>query len=175
MLVEIDLGRGAYAVGALAQEDAVEVLGEDLFLGEFALDSQCEEDFLELAAQRPLGGEDRIARELHRDRAAALADAAGRHVGRERTHQALPVHAGMMEEPVVLGREERVHDDLRDLFALYRDAALLADLCDQLAVARVDRERQLHPELAQLGCVRQFRFQVLVRSCDAEADQRDGR
>jgi hypothetical protein len=120
-------------------------------------------------------GQDRIACELHGYRAAALAHAAGRYVRRQRTHQALPVHAGMLEKPVVLGREECIDHDLRDLLALHRDAPLLADLCNQLPVAGVDRERQLHPEFAQVGCIRQLRFQVLIGSCDAEADQRDGR
>ena len=54
----------------------------------------------------------------------------------------------MLEESVVLGREEGVDDHLWNVRGGDRDAPLLADLRDQLAVAGIDREWQLHAQVA---------------------------
>ncbi len=170
-LVEVDLGGSAHAIRTLPEEDAIQVLGEDFLLAELALDPQREEHFLELAAERAFRREERIARELHRDRAPALAHAACRHVGRERAHEPLPVDARVLEEPVILGGEERIHHHLRDVRRGDRDAALLADLGDQLAVTGVHGERKLHAQVAQLGGFGQVRFEVLQGAGDAQDNQ----
>ena len=74
----------------------------------------------------------------------------------------------MLEEAVVLGGEERVDHHLRDLLACDGNAALLADHRDQLAVARIHRERQLHCELAELRGVRELGRDVLVGARESE-------
>jgi len=147
-LVEIHLRGRADAVRALAEEDPVQVERQDLFLAELALEPQREEHLLQLAPQRALGGEDGVAGELHRDRAAALAHAARRQVALGSAQQPLPVHARVPEEAIVLRREEGIDDLGRDLLPLHRDAPLLADLCDELAVARVNLQWQLHRHVA---------------------------
>ena len=171
LLVEVDLGGGADAVGSLPQEDPVQVLGQDLLLGELVLEAQGEEHLVQLATKCPLGREQRIARELHRNGAPALANAACRQVRGHRPHQPLPVHARMLEETIVFGRQEGVDEHLWDFGGRDRYAALLADLRDQQSVARVHRERQLHAQVAELRRFRQFGFQVLVGARDAECDQ----
>ena len=140
-LVEINLRRGADTVRALPEEDSIQIERQDLLLGEFPLQPQCEEHFLQLSSQRALGGQDRIACELHRDRAAAFAHATGRHVGDHRARQALPVDARMLVEAIVLGGEERIDQHGRNLRPGERDTALLADLRNQLAVPRQNPQR----------------------------------
>ena len=162
LLVEVHLRRGPDAVGALAEKDPVEVQGEDLLLGEAALDAQRREHLLQLAPHGPLGGEHRIASELHRDGPTALAHAAGGHVARHGAQQSLPVDPRVLEEPVVFRREERVDDHLGNLLVGHRDAALLADLRDQLAVARVHRQGQLAAHVAQGLRVRKLGLEKLV-------------
>ncbi len=176
LLVEVDLGRCAHAVGALAEEYPVQVERQDLLLREGALEPQCEEHFLQLASQRSLGGQHGIACELHRDRPAALQAGARRDVRRHGPHQPLPVHAGMLEKAVVLRGQERSDDDGRDLLPLQRDAPLLADLRDQPGVARIHAQRHLCPDRAQCICLRNFGGEVLISAGEAHQHQQcDGR
>ncbi len=170
-LVEVHLRRRSHPVGALAEEDPVQVQGEDLLLAELAFEPAREEHLLELAAQRTFVGQHGVACELHGDGAAALAYAAGGDVADRSTHQALPVHAGMLEEAVVFRREERVHQQRRNLFPGHGNAPLLADLRDQPAVARVHGERHLRADLAQFGRVGNLGLEELVRAREAEDDE----
>ncbi len=168
-LVEVHLGRRTDAVGTLPEEDAVQVQGQDFLLREFTLEPHRQEHFLQLAPQGFLRRQHGIARELHRDRAAALADAARTHVRDQRADQALPVDPGVLEETRVFRREERVDDDGGNLVEGHRDAALLADLRQQLAVARIDPQRQLRLHVAQRSSVWNLRGQVLVGPCESHA------
>ena len=173
-LVEVHAGRGADAIRTLTEKNAVQVQRQDFFLREFVLEAPCEKHFLEFAAQRALGRQHRIARELHRDRAAALAHTAGGEVAERSAHESLPVDAGMLEEPVVFGCKERVDHDLRNLVVGDRYAALLTELRDQLAVAAEHLQRQLAADLAQLGGGRDLGLQVLIRTREPEGNgQRD--
>ncbi len=67
------LGGGGDAIAALAEEDHVQVGGEDLFLGEVLFHAVGDEHLRELAAQRLVQGQEHVARGLLRDGAAALA------------------------------------------------------------------------------------------------------
>ena len=174
LLVEVHLRGGADAVRALTQEDPVQIQRQDLLLAELALQPQREEDLLELASQRTLRREHRVARQLHRDRAATFADAAGGDVAEQRPHETLPVDTGMAVEPRVLRREERVDDDLRNLLVRERNPALLAELRDELVVARAHLQRQLHAYLAQLRRGGNLRAQVLQRARKAEHQRAGG-
>ena len=73
----------------------------------------------------------------------------------------------MPEEAIVLRREEGIDDLGRDLLPLERDAPLLADLRDQLAVARVHLQWQLHRHVAQFRGHRHFGLEEL--ECAREA------
>ena len=170
-LVEIHLGRGADAVGALPEENPVQVQRQDFLLGKLALQAQREEDFLELAAQGAFRREHGVARKLHRDRAAAFPHAARADVRDQGPHQPLPVDAGMLVEARVFRGQERLDDRCRDLLERHRDAALLADLCDEPAIARIDPQRQLGLHVPQRGGIRNLRREVLIRPGEPHAHQ----
>ena len=76
-------GRGD-AVAALAEEDHVQVGGEDLFLREILFHPVGDEHLRKLAAQRLVERQEHVARGLLRDRAAALAGIGRGHVHRQR-------------------------------------------------------------------------------------------
>ena len=173
LLAEVHIRGGADAVRALTQKDPVQIKRQDLLLAELAFQPQREKDLLEFASQRTLGGEHGVARQLHRDRAAAFADAARGDVAQERPYETLPVDTGMAVEPRILRREERVHDHLRDLLVSERNPALLTELRDELVVARAHLQRQLHAYLAQLRRGGNLRAQVLQRARKGE-HQRGG-
>ena len=111
----VDLRRRPNPVGALAEEDLVDVELEDLLLGELALDLQREQDLIELANVGLLPGEEEVPRHLHGDGAAPRPLLPGADEVEHRAGQALPVHPGMLEVPVVLAREKRLDEPLRHL------------------------------------------------------------
>ena len=126
-LAEIHLGRGADAVGALPEEDLVDVQREDLLLGELGLHQQRNVDFAHLALHVAPRGQKHVARHLHGDGARALANAAGFEIGHGRPQNSLPINAMMPEEAIVLGGQEGLDELLGQLLVAHRDAALLAD------------------------------------------------
>ena len=83
----------------------------------------------------------------------------------------------MLEETVVLRGEERVPHELRNLFVGDRIAALLADLRDQLAVARVDAQRHRKLDCYVIAATRRQRgFQIHIAAdegvCRQKCDDR---
>ena len=77
---------------------------------------------LRLARQRLLGAEELLG-DLLRDRRAALREVAGGDVRPQRAGDALEVDAAVVEEVVILDREERVDELLRDLARTARTRA----------------------------------------------------
>ena len=75
MAEEVPRG-GVDAVGAAAEIDAVEIELEDLVLGEFALERERQDRFLDLAAEAAVVGQEDVARELLGD-GRGRADAGG--------------------------------------------------------------------------------------------------
>ena len=82
-LVEVAARRRRHAVGAVAEEDLVQVERQDLALREARLQAPGEDRLADLALDGPLGGEERL-RHLLRDRRAALRHLAGAQVGAQR-------------------------------------------------------------------------------------------
>ena len=80
MLAEVELRGGLEAVHAAAQVDLVAIEGEDLLLGEGALDLDGEIGLLNLAGGGAVRGEKEIARQLHGERGGALHAAVGAQV-----------------------------------------------------------------------------------------------
>ncbi len=72
MLGEVKLRCGFETIHAAAQVDLIAVEGEDLLLGEGALDLDGQIGFLQLSSCGALGREKEIARELHGERGGAL-------------------------------------------------------------------------------------------------------
>src|SRR3546814_11212715 len=123
VLAEIDQRCRSDTVGAFPEKDLVEIQLKDFLLRQFIFDAQREQNFLELAGEGALVAEEHIARELHRDRAAALALLAGQREYERGAHQALPVDARVLEETSVLAGDNRM-DDVRRAVAVpqQRDA-----------------------------------------------------
>ena len=158
----VDLRRGPDPVGALAEEDLVDVELQDLLLGELALDLQREEDLVELADVRLLAGEEEVPGHLHGDGAAPRPLLPGADEVQHGAGQTLPVDPGMLEEPVVLAGEERLDEPIRNLVEMKRRAALLAELRHELVVTGVDAQRHLQPDIAQRLRGGELRLQVPV-------------
>jgi DNA polymerase III epsilon subunit-like protein len=76
----------------------------------------------------------------------------------KRPHHAAIVDAAVLEEVLVLGREEGFAHQRRDILVLDRNAAPLTDLLNQLAVARVDPQRYLRWPGTHRGHARQRRI-----------------
>ena len=86
-LAEIALRRGLDAIGAGAEIDPVEIEFENLGFGMLALQPQREFDFLQLALQRALLGQEQVLGELLGQRRAALRNAAMQDVGHRRAQR----------------------------------------------------------------------------------------
>ena len=123
VLLEERLRRGLDAVRAPTEVDGVEVLGQDLVLGELALDLDRQQALANLLPERPwrddvgldagLGILLVLARvdvlhELLRDRRTALHDLLLDQVGPRRAEDADDVHARMLVEALVLDRDHGV-------------------------------------------------------------------
>ena len=159
-LVEIILCRGIDAEGAAAHIGAVEIKFEDLVLGQPRFQPHRQERFLDLALKRALIIEKQIFGELLGDGGAALHDAAGARVGRQRAENAGHVDAEMLVEAPVLGGEHGL---------------------DQIVGKLVERHGIVMPDAARADLVavaveeghRQFRFlQPVVVGCFVKRRQR---
>src|ERR671918_760326 len=92
------------AIGAATEIDPVQVELEDLALGELALEREGQDAFLDLTAKGAAVGQEDVARELLRDRRAALHPAAPFDAHPERARYADWVDADVRTEAPVLDR-----------------------------------------------------------------------
>ena len=106
MFAEVGAGRSLHAVGVFTQVDLVEVDGEDLVLGVVLLHPVGQDGFLHLAGVTALGGKQQLFDELLGDGAAALALPTLAEVVDGRAQNGHRVHAHMLVEAVVLGRQK---------------------------------------------------------------------
>src|SRR5581483_11730311 len=148
-LAEIELGGCLHAVGAATEIGAVEVELEDLALGEARLEQEGEEHLLELALQRPLGGQEQILGELLGDGGPALHHLVGARVLQHRAQGADEIDAEVVEEAPVLGGERRLDEVIGDLLERHRIVVQDAALADLGAVA----VEELHRILAGVDAV----------------------
>ena len=126
MLAEIALRRCLHAIGAGAEIDAVEVEFENLVLGEFALEPECQQQFLQLAGEGALLRQEQVLRELLGDGGAALRNAASQDIGECRACDAHRVDAEMRIESAILDRDEGLRQVFRQFLDGGRDAAVAA-------------------------------------------------
>jgi len=131
------------AVRAVAEIDLIEVELENFLLVVLRLDLARDFRFLDLADDgffaRDLLGED-IARELHRYGRKPLRIAVDRRA-QDHADGAMPVDAGVLVEALVLGVDERILNDLRDLVDLHQRAALETKLGYESPVDSVELRR----------------------------------
>src|SRR5688572_15669216 len=101
----------------MSQVDLIEVQLEDLLLVVLGLDLSRDLRFLELADGTSLARDlfrEHVARKLHRYGGEPLREAMDRRA-QDHPRSAVPVDAGMGIEALVLGADEGILHDLRDL------------------------------------------------------------
>ena len=126
ILAEVAVGRGLHAVAAVAQIDGVQVHGEDAVLVVHrVLERKRAEDLIDLALDRIVVVLGRVLDQLLGDGRAAVLLAADQPA-LDRAQRALPVHAAVRVKALVLDRDRRVLEVLRDLLAVHPFAALVA-------------------------------------------------
>ena len=136
VLLEIPVRGGTDAPRAGAEVDVIEVDREDRPLGILGLEAAREDRLLALARQALLAAEE-LLRDLLRDRRAALREVARGDVRPHRARDALEVDPAVVEEVVILDREERIDQALRDPLVRDELAPLLRELAEQGPVGRV--------------------------------------
>ena len=134
---EVPARRRFDAVQAVAEVHLVQVQLEDLLLGVLVLDARGEDHFFHLAPQRLVAREEALARELLRDRAAALRAPPEVQVAQERGADADDVDPTVLEEPLILDREHRLDQVWRDLLERHLEPLLLINR-EHRHVARVE-------------------------------------
>ncbi len=97
-----------------------------------------EDHLLELAIEASLGREQETLHRLLRDRGSALHDLAGREVGPRGAQDRAEIDPAVLEEGVVLARDEGEDHVLGDLVEAHQAAALVEEFADRPAVAVVD-------------------------------------
>jgi len=140
-LAKIALRSGLYSVGAVPEVDLVQVQLEDLVLRISLLNLTGDLRLLDLANEVLFAGDalgEDVSRELHRYGGEALLPRARAEVAQRGAGDTNPVDAGVLVETLVLGEDERVLHDFRDLGDLHERAALEPDLSDEAPVGGVD-------------------------------------
>ena len=124
ILAEVVLRRRLHTVAALAQIDEIQIVGQDLFLGVILLKFQRPEDLPDL----PVDGAGIVLRHVFQhllgDGGAAEGLSAGEYVQR-RAGGPLPVHALVLEEPLVLNGHGGLPKGVRDLVIGHQHAVLV--------------------------------------------------
>ena len=156
--VEVVLGSGLDAVGAVTEVGGVEVALEDPVLGVLLLQSDRVAELAQLARVGVVGRglalglgvglvDQRQLDQLLGDRRPALDDAVGGLVGEQGPERALHVERTVLVEAVVLDGHDRLDHDPRDLAERDDDPVLVVDRGDRVTVAVQD----LGPLREQLG------------------------
>jgi hypothetical protein len=136
-LAEIVVGGRPHPIGAVAQPDLVQIEFKDLLLVERLLQAVGENGVLQLAADGGVVGQEDVLGHLLGDGGAAFQPAPTNGVEQvlgHGAHNAAGVHAAVLEEAVVLGRQEGLGQLGRDVVIGDEDPALAAELADQGAV-----------------------------------------
>ena len=169
---EINLGRRREAVGALSQIDLVHVDLEDLILAQVFLDFPGQQDFVNLALEGLLAGQEEIARHLLGDGRGPLFGAAGQIVQRG-ARDAEVVDAAVLIKAVVFDGQYSLLHDIRDFLETHHGAPLFAEFSDQHPVRRENPQRHLGPVIGQRIDRRQVRIRHRQRKTDDQcADHR---
>ena len=139
-LLEVRARRLLDPVGAVPEVDRVEVRGEDPILAPALLELPRERGLAHLARERPLVPDVGVLDELLRDRRAAFDDPLLPDVLPERAPDAPHVDAVVLEEALILDRDDRLAHDRRDVLRSTRTrlSSPRSTASTDLAVRRVD-------------------------------------
>src|SRR5712672_2235320 len=138
-LAEIKFGGGGEAIISVRQVYLIGVHRKNLRLGIAALDLQCQQHFLHLAAETAVAAiEEKIAGELHADGAGASGDAALGKIAKCGAGDAWEVDAPVFLEVLIFDGGHRVVENLGTLLVGHQDAALQREAADELAVVGVN-------------------------------------
>ena len=166
-IAKYELRRRLDAVRALPEVHGVEVLREDLVLGELVLELPRQQRLVDLALERLVVAHVELLHELLGDRGPTFDDRAGRDVRVRGADDRAEVDAVVVVEALVLDRDHGVADGLRHLRPGEHDPVdARVELRDEAAVRRVEERR-----LGQ----RERPFAVVGQARSAAARRRDGR
>ena len=148
-LAEVNLGGRGKTIGALPEENLVDVQLENLVLGKIVFDLEGEQDFIQFAGIGLFRRQEEIARDLLGDGRCALALASAKQVAARGAQNAEVVDAAMLVETIILGRDDGVLHDLRHFLDAHHGAAFFAKLANQVAIGCVDAQRNLRAIVGQ--------------------------
>ncbi len=151
VLAEIVIRRGRRAEGAAAHIGPVEVELQDLVLGQVAFEPEGQERLVDLALERALVRQEQVLGELLGQRGAALDVAAAARVHGDGAERPDRVDAPMLVEAPVLGRDQRLDENVGKFVDAQRIVVLDAAPPDLGAVAVEEGHgevRRLEPVLA---------------------------
>src|SRR5712671_4639172 len=138
-LAEIKFGGGGEAIISVGQVYLIGVHRKNLRLGVAALDLQRQQHLLHFAAEAAVAAvEEKIAGELHADRAGAAGDAAFGQISKCGAGDAREIDAPMFLEMLIFDGGHRVVEDLGALLVGHQDAALQREAPDELAVVGIN-------------------------------------
>ena len=125
-LAEVEAARLLDAVAEVAEVDLVQVQEEDLVLREVLLEARREDELLHLALHAPVALEQERLHHLLGDGRAAALHAADEEPLHDAARDGEVVHALVLVEVGVLGREHRLPEHQRDLLERARRCAARA-------------------------------------------------
>ena len=153
--LEVELGSGRQSVSSVPHVHLVDVAGEDLILGQGALDLDGEDHVLNLALDRHLGTGQQQFAQLHGDGGGAFSFSID-DVPEDGVDEAAEVDAGVPEEARVFGRQDRVLHRVRNLVVGDDLPLLHRENAQHPPVRRIDLGDDVRPGLLQLIDLSQF-------------------
>src|SRR5258706_690382 len=173
-LAEIGFRGGLLAVGTVAQEYLVGVEGEDLRLGEPALDLDGEQCLLHLAIEGAVGREKQVARQLHRERRCSLHFPARFEVAIRSAYDTPDIDARVPVEVFIFDRDKRIAENLGIVVVRGDDAALQRKGADDPSLSVIeygDGAGTVTFEFVDLGQVRRVDQQESGGRADRGGEQ----
>ena len=174
-LAEIVVGRSRHAKGPVSEEDLVQIQFEDLFLRQDGFEALRQDGLAHLAADGGVAGQQDVLGNLLGDGRTAFQTAPARQVQHIVGHgpaEARNIDAAMLEEMLVLGRQEGLDHDRRDFVVGHEDPALLRELADQGPVPGIDPRRRRRAIVGQFARIGQIMEQIGRVQRDNHADER---
>ena len=156
-LAEVVFGRGLKSVDAVPQVNLIGVEGEDLLLGESALDLNRQERFLDFAVPGPVGRKKKIAGQLHGEGGSTLHFAARFDIAIGRPYDAPNVDPPMPVEVFVFDRDQGIPENRGKVVIGSHHPSLQSEGADDASLVVVqlgDRARTIVLEFFHLGQAR---------------------